>query len=50
MVASLIGRTNRVLYLAMSPDGAPIVTAQGMTRLNQIPSHNVHTWTGLVRD
>ena len=31
MVASLIGRTNRVLYLAMSPDGATIVTAQGMT-------------------
>ena len=29
MVASLTGHTNRVLYLAMSPDGETIVTGAG---------------------
>jgi cell division cycle 20-like protein 1, cofactor of APC complex len=29
MVASLSGHTNRVLYLAMSPDGETIVTGAG---------------------
>ena len=29
MVASLGGHTNRVLYLAMSPDGETIVTGAG---------------------
>lgn len=29
MVASLTGHTNRVLYLAMSPEGETIVTGAG---------------------
>ena len=29
MVASLTGHSNRVLYLAMSPDGETIVTGSG---------------------
>lgn len=41
MVASLTGHTNRVLYLAMSPDGETIVTGAGDETLrfwNAFPS------------
>ncbi|KAF7295227.1 WD-REPEATS-REGION domain-containing protein [Mycena indigotica] len=49
MVASLTGHTNRVLYLAMSPDGETIVTGAGDETLrfwNAFPkreSHFCHT-------
>ena len=43
MVASLTGHTNRVLYLAMSPDGETIVTGAGDETLrfwNAFPNAN----------
>ncbi|KAJ3521394.1 hypothetical protein NMY22_g12340 [Coprinellus aureogranulatus] len=45
MVASLTGHTNRVLYLAMSPDGETIVTGAGDETLrfwNAFPKENKH--------
>jgi cell division cycle 20-like protein 1 (cofactor of APC complex) len=44
MVASLTGHTNRVLYLAMSPDGETIVTGAGDETLrfwNAFPKREV---------
>ena len=44
LVASLTGHTNRVLYLAMSPEGETIVTGAGDETLrfwNAFPKHKI---------
>lgn len=50
MVASLTGHTNRVLYLAMSPDGETIVTGAGDETLrfwNAFPSKKEREKSGM---
>lgn len=51
MVASLTGHTNRVLYLAMSPDGETIVTGAGDETLrfwNAFPSKKEREKIGII--
>jgi len=51
MVASLTGHTNRVLYLAMSPDGETIVTGAGDETLrfwNAFPSRKEREKVGIM--